>query len=101
MTQLPQSEIRPELLQEQFRSLDEEICTYFRVLPRLLQEGAEGRVALIQGNDLDSLWDTMDDALQAGYDKFGLGRFMTQPIERKYIDGMPLFFRVDSTQASA
>jgi hypothetical protein len=61
-----------------------EIKTYFRELPRLLEEGQEGRVVLIKGDQVLSIWDTTADAYQAGRERFPLGEaFLTQPIDSR------------------
>ncbi len=61
-----------------------EIRTYFRELPRLLEEGEEGRCALIQGDQVISIWDTFGDAYQAGRERFGFDKpFITQPIDSR------------------
>ncbi len=61
-----------------------EIKTYFRELPRLLEEGDEGRFALIKGDQVISIWDTFGDAYQAGRERFGLGvAFLAQPIDSR------------------
>jgi hypothetical protein len=60
-----------------------EIKTYRRELPRLLAEGQEGRVALIKGDEVVSIWDTFDDAYQAGRERFGLDVFIAQPIDSR------------------
>ena len=61
-----------------------EIRTYFRELPRLLEEGHEGRVVLIKGDQVVSVWDTFGDAYQAGRDRFGFGAtFLAQPIDSR------------------
>ena len=53
----------------------------WRELPRLLAEGEAGRFALIHGGSVISLWDSLNDAAQAGYEKFGVdGLFMTPSI---------------------
>ena len=63
-----------------------EIRTYLRELPRLLADGHEGRHALIKGEEVLSIWDTFEDALQAGTDRFELGEaFLAQPIEAKFL----------------
>lgn len=63
---------------------------YLRELPRLLKAGEAGRVALIHGGRLVSVWDTPGDALQAGHDRFGPDAdFLTQPISRKDLDAAP------------
>jgi hypothetical protein len=64
-----------------------EIVTYLRELPRLLAEGQEGRFALIKGDQLLSIWDTFDDACQAGHELFPMGTvFLAQPIEARYLN---------------
>lgn len=69
---------------EKLRVLATELNTYMREMPRLLAEGEEGRYALISGDQLYTIWDTFGDALQAGYQQFGLdGRFCAQPIKRR------------------
>lgn len=60
-----------------------EINTYRRELPRLLAEGHEGRFVLIKGDEIVSVWDTFDDAIQAGCERFGLETFIAQPIDTR------------------
>jgi len=57
-----------------------ELMTFERELPRLLAEGLEGKWALIQGNEVASLWDTFADAVQAGDERFGLTPFLVQQV---------------------
>jgi hypothetical protein len=57
-----------------------EWATYCRELPRLLAGGEEGRWALVQGNDVVSIWDTFADAVQAGDERFGLTPFLVHQI---------------------
>lgn len=63
--------------------LQEEIRTYRRELPRLLERGQEGKFALIKGKEVVSVWDTFSDAMQAGCDKFGMDTFLAQPIDEQ------------------
>lgn len=64
--------------------LRHEIRTYRRELPRLLAEGHEGHYVLIKGNEVLSIWDTFDDACQAGGERFALGEhFLAQPIDSR------------------
>jgi hypothetical protein len=80
----PGPTIPVEKIPEKIRDMAAEINTYMREMPRLLAEGEEGHYALIQGDKLYSVWDTLHDASQAGYEKFGLdGEFVTQPIRRR------------------
>jgi hypothetical protein len=63
-----------------------EIATYLRELPRLLAEGEEGRYVLIKGDQVVSIWDTADDAYQAGCERFGLEPFLAQPINGRDLE---------------
>jgi hypothetical protein len=64
-----------------------EIRTYLRALPRLLADGHQGRHALIKGEELLSIWDTHDDAYQAGCERFGIGdAFLAQPIDPGFLN---------------
>jgi hypothetical protein len=57
---------------------------YMCAAPRLLAEGNDGRYVLILGDQFFGIWDTFGDALQAGYDRFGLdGPFMAQKISSR------------------
>ncbi len=53
--------------------------TFRRQLPNLLL-GSSGKFALIQGQAVDSVWNTQDEALEAGYERFGLGPFLVKQI---------------------
>jgi hypothetical protein len=55
-----------------------ELETYRRELPNLL--GHEGKFVLIQGDRVESVHDTEEDALRAGYDRFGLAPFFVKEI---------------------
>ena len=69
---------------ESLRPLMQEIITYRRELARLLAEGRHGRVPLIKGDQVLSIWDTLDDAYQAARERFPLGQpFLTQPIDER------------------
>jgi hypothetical protein len=57
-----------------------------------LVENHLGRFALISGDKVESIWDTYVDALQAGYDHFGLDKaFMVREIKAK--DTVHLVYR--------
>lgn len=64
-------------------ALEQEIATYRRELPRLLAEGQEGRFVLIRGNQVAGVWNTFDDACQAGHAQFGLEPFLAQPVDAR------------------
>lgn len=61
-------------------SLRQELKTYEREKPRLLGEG-EGKFALIKGDIVAGVWDTYEDAIQAGYTQFKLEPFLVKKIE--------------------
>jgi len=66
----------------EIQAIRTEVRTYLRELPRLLAEGQEGRHALIKGDQVLSVWDTSEDAYQAGRERFGIGvPFLAQPID--------------------
>jgi hypothetical protein len=61
-------------------ALEREWGIFLREMPRLLQEGQRGKFVLIQGEAVQGVWDTLDEALAAGYDRFGLAPFLAQEI---------------------
>lgn len=61
-------------------ALERELETFRRELPRLLAEGGQGAFALIAGDSVDSTWPSREEALQAGYDRFGLGPFLVKEV---------------------
>ena len=63
-------------------TLERESATYQRELERLIREGEGSRFALIRGEEVVSVWDTYRDAIQAGYDRFGLEPFMVKQVLR-------------------
>jgi hypothetical protein len=54
--------------------------TYRRELPRLLAEGAEGRFALIKGDEVIGLFADEDEAMRVGREKYLMQPFLVQPI---------------------
>ena len=66
---------------EALKLYEQEIATYLRELPHLLAEAYAGRHVLVKGDKLHSVWDTREDAIQAGRKSFGL-----EPIFVKTID---------------
>ena len=57
-----------------------EIATFERELPRLLAEGHERRWAVVKGSDVISVWDTVNDALQAAHERLGLEPFLLREV---------------------
>ncbi len=61
--------------------LERELEAFKRELQRLLTNPEnKGKVVLICGDAVDSIWPTVDEALNAGYDKFGLKPFLVKEI---------------------
>lgn len=58
--------------------LQRELETYERELGHLLQH--EGRFVLIHDDQVGGIFSSYEDALQAGYDQFGLEPFMVKRI---------------------
>jgi hypothetical protein len=54
---------------------------YKREVGRLLAEGHRGKFALVKGNTVVGVWDTLRDALQEGQKRFGQEDFLVQEIQ--------------------
>ena len=61
--------------------LDMEYKTYRQQLPLLVLQN-EGKYVLIKGDKIDSLWDTHKDAVQAGFQRFNLGPFLVERVQK-------------------
>ncbi len=62
-------------------ALEQELRTFQNELPDLLQDvDKRGKYALVHKDTVDSVWPTVDDALAAGYDRFGIEPFMVKEI---------------------
>lgn len=68
-----------------FFALEKELRTYRRELPRLLAEG-EGKFAIIHDQEVAGTWDTYEDALQAGFDRYQLTPFLVKKIAADALD---------------
>jgi hypothetical protein len=55
--------------------------TFKREVYRLMCLSGRGRFALIKGDSVASVWDTYNDAIQAGRERFGQEPFMVQEIQ--------------------
>ena len=62
-------------------SLERELETYRRELPRLLQE--KGKFVLVHGDEVAGVFDTEEEAVAVGDDRFGLAPFLVQQITEK------------------
>ena len=62
-------------------SLERELEAFRRELPGLLSNPANrGKYALVFGDDLHSVWPTINEALAAGYENFQLAPFLVKEI---------------------
>ncbi len=82
----------PTEFPEQLTPLRTEIETYYRELSRLLDEGEEGRYAVVKGDTVYGAWDTYRDALQDGYNRFGMESFMVQAVDSRYLSAYEKWF---------
>lgn len=57
-----------------------EVSAFRRELPRLLAEGHEGKWALIKGDEIIGLYDTLDDGYRAGLERYLGQQFLVQPV---------------------
>jgi hypothetical protein len=82
----------PTEFPEKLAPLRTELETYYRELPRLLEEGEAGRFAVVKGDTVHGAWDTYRDALQHGYDRFGMERFAVQVVDARYLQVFEKWF---------
>ncbi len=62
-------------------ALEHELETFQRELPTLLQsEGNRGKFALVYGDAVSGVFTTVDEALDVGYELFGLKSFLVKEI---------------------
>ena len=62
-------------------ALDRELETFGRELPNLLRtESNRDKFVLIHGDKVDSVWNTVEEALDTGYERFGLDVFLAKKI---------------------
>lgn len=60
-------------------ALEREIQTFREQLSTLLQN--EGKFALVHGEDVAGFFETYEDAIKAGYEKYGLEPFLVKKIQ--------------------
>jgi hypothetical protein len=56
---------------------------YRREVARLLAEGNEGKHVLIKGEEIIGIWDTFEEAMGAGYERFLGQPFLVQQIQER------------------
>jgi hypothetical protein len=79
-------------------ALEREWETFLKEMPRLLQEGHRGKYVLIQGETVHGVWATLDEALAAGYERFGVEAFLAQEIND---NPEPRYFSRNLTRSSS
>lgn len=60
-------------------ALERELATFRRELDRLLTE-SPGKWVLVRADEVVGVFDTYQDAIRVGYQRFGLGGFLVQRI---------------------
>lgn len=88
----PDHPLWPTAFPEQLNSLRAEIEAHYRALPQLLEDGEEGRYAVVKGDTVYSVWDTFRDARQRGGELFGMDQFMVQEIDARFLVGYGKWF---------
>jgi hypothetical protein len=74
--------------------------TYRREVGRLLEEGQEGKYALIKGDQIIGIYETWDEAREVGLEKFLLQPHTVRPIlSREPVIRGPLFRFLRSCQS--
>lgn len=74
---------RCSLFQESGRcdmALEREMATYQANLMDILS--SEGRFVVIKGDEILGMWDFYEEALEAGYDEYGLEPFLVKKIQQ-------------------
>ena len=82
----------PYQIPEAMNHLRTEIETYYRTLPRLLEEEEVGRHVVIRGTTIHGVWDTFRDAVQYGHITFGDRNFLAQDIDPRYLEPLVRIF---------
>jgi hypothetical protein len=76
----------PTHLVERMKPFQREFSVYLQELPRLLEQGEEGRFVVLQGGQLHGDWDIYRDAVQYGNEKFGVDLlFLAQKIDGRLL----------------
>jgi len=61
-------------------AFEQELATYHAHLIDLLAD--EGKFILVKGEEIAGPWESYEDALQVGYERFGLVPFLVKKIQR-------------------
>lgn len=66
-------------------AFEQDVCAYLDVLPRLLSQN-EGKFALIGHAGLANVFEDRNEAMRAGYTRFGDSGFLVQEISRRDLE---------------
>jgi hypothetical protein len=70
-------------------SFEQELQAFRRELPKLVRNSSNiGKFALIHNGAVSGIWNTSDEAIAAGYDRFGIEPFLVKEITEEE----PVFF---------
>ncbi len=61
-------------------AFEKELATYRAALPGWVEQ--EGKWTLILGDEIAGIFDTREEAIDLGYDKYGLAQFMIKQIHQ-------------------
>ena len=75
----------PSTFPSELQPLATEVRTFFHELPRLLNEGCEGKYVVIKGDIVHGVWDTFQDARQHGYLRFDQEPFLSQKVDSRFL----------------
>jgi len=73
------------MLPPELEPLRVELRAYYRELPQLLEDGAEGKYAVVKNGEMHGVWDTTHDAYQFALFKFGEERPLIQRIDERFL----------------
>lgn len=97
----PDHPLWPAEFPEQLSAMRAEMEAYYRALPRLLEDGEEGRHVIVKGSTVYSVWDTFRDARQRGGELFGMEQFMVQEVDSRFLVGYGKWFGPRNTDGEA
>jgi hypothetical protein len=56
-------------------------ATFKRQVGPLLAAGQRGRFAVVHGDEVAGVWDTLGEAARAGHERFGVAPFLVQEVQ--------------------
>jgi hypothetical protein len=80
-------------LPEKMKRFSKELAAFLRELPRMLEEGDEGRYAVVCGDEILQTWDSYRDATQYALERCGDRPFLAQKISRVQLERWDNYLR--------